>query len=348
MGRIFTLFETSTLDSESIQSQTKNIQTSETLNPDSALTFTKARSMANVETVDSASTLNWLLCKVFSLNEQTSLDAATLLQKSVSVTSESVMNIVSEMTVNQAASQVILAKTYSETVTPEAIMIFTRSQTYTPMESFSLADLLEHVLARSFSQTDVFILNPTTEAQKGIGITIVDAASLVSDWIKEQSTAVFMQVFISDVVSLNSPVTLIWNAIEPGRDPNQGPSPSAYPNLNFYVVDAAGKPVSGCLVSVSGQYTDMFVGSWISGKDGYCTQRGIKEGKYSFRAEAKGVVERGNFTHSKDETVNVVVDSSGSAAGLSFQASIVKIVIAACFVLAAVFMLLSAKNRRKY
>jgi len=148
---------------------------------------------------------------------------------------------------------------------------------------------------------------------------------------------------VATVTGATGSVALYYDIITtPGDDHGPGGSVS-FPTLNFYAA-VAGKPVADCLIRVYLCYSGVFVGSWVSGWDGYCTPRQLEVGEYNYHAEGGGFVGEGNFTHSKDETVQIALGSP--VAGLSFRASIIKILVGVLCVVVVVVVLLSVKGKR--
>lgn len=155
-----------------------------------------------------------------------------------------------------------------------------------------------------------------------------------------------LSVVIISAAGPGDSVAVYWNVVESPYRTDQGPHSITYPLLNFHVQDG-NNPLQYCVVRVYGEDEGEFIGSWISGQDGYCTQREIPEGKYTYKAEYQMSPVQGNWTHSKDETVQIVFGSPGSTPGLSFRESILKIVIALGVIIAAVFALVKVKSLGK-
>jgi hypothetical protein len=155
MGRIFTQSGTVTLDSQTSPSKTVGISTVQTVNPDSALTLTKTLSKTNVETLNPTGTTNWLLCKVFRLNEATSLTTDIAQQKTVGIATQSIMTVTSDLTANL---QRVLTVVYSETANLQDIAFIVKTRTFVPYGSFDLTSLLERALTKSFPQTNIINL----------------------------------------------------------------------------------------------------------------------------------------------------------------------------------------------
>ena len=91
---------------------------------------------------------------------------------------------------------------------------------------------------------------------------------------------------IATITEATSTVSLYYDVIDTTSREDQGVPSVTYPSVNFYVLDAEGRPVGNCLISMYTRLGD-FVGSFVSQEDGYCMPRQIEEGDYSYRAGYK-------------------------------------------------------------
>jgi hypothetical protein len=157
-SRTFIPYGTFDLASLLERALTKSLNPTETILLTPTLNTQKGIFKTIVDSASQSGVLNWLLCKVFSVNEQTSVDTSTLYHKIVGVTSENIMNIIGEMTVNQEIAIIKLAKTYSETLDLDSILILTKTQTYIPSEVMNILETIDRAVAKTLSQIDLLTI----------------------------------------------------------------------------------------------------------------------------------------------------------------------------------------------